>query len=220
MGRSDIDLNTQNPYDLTQWPAHAVTVKAFAMDRTEVSNAEYADFVGATNYVPPRYWRNGKPPSNQEQWPVTNVSLDDVKAFILWRSKRDGVKYRLPTEEEWEYAARNGSQATLYPWGNEWLDDHANVDTSSLKPVGSYPQGASQAGVQDLIGNVWEWTSTDATLYPGNTKVEMPQGKIIRGGAYLEAARGPDAITATRRSVVKPSDKQNSIGFRLVRDGS
>jgi formylglycine-generating enzyme required for sulfatase activity len=218
MGQSD--LPSKSKYDLSQYPARSVDVKTFWMDKTEVTNAEYAGFVLGTKYTPPSYWREGTPPSGQEQWPVTNVSLYDAKAFAEWRAKRDGVKYRLPTEEEWEYAARNGSQATLYPWGNQWLDDSANVDANSLKPVGTHPQGASRSGVLDLIGNAWEWTSTKAALYPGNTMLVIPQGQmIIRGGAYVEPSRGPEAITATRRSWVAPSSKEAAIGFRLVRDG-
>ena len=78
------------------------------MDRTEVSNTEYAEFVNETNHAAPGHWAGNKPPFGQELWPVVNVSFDDATAFAAWRSKRDGVTYRLPTEQEWEYAARNG----------------------------------------------------------------------------------------------------------------
>jgi len=217
MGRSDIDMNSTKPYDLNQYPAHQVMVSTFFMDRTEVTNAEYVGFVSQTKHPPPTYWREGKPPAGQEQWPVTNVSLADADAFAQWRTKRDGVKYQLPTEAQWEYAARNGSQATRYPWGDQMLNDHANVDGNSLKPVASYPLGTSRLGIVDLIGNVWEWTSTKAAVYPGNTKLASPQGQVIRGGAYNEASAGPDAITATRRSFVAPSMKDSTIGFRLAR---
>ena len=218
MGRSDVDLNSRNSYDLNQYPAHQVTVDTFLMDRTEVTNAEYADFVSQTKHPPPTYWREGKPPVGQEQWPVTNVSLADADAFAQWRTKRYGEKYQLPTEEQWEYAARNGSQDTAYPWGDQMLNDHANLDSNSLRPVASYPQGASRSGVLDLIGNAWEWTSTKAAMYPGNTKVTSThQGQVIRGGGYNEPPTGPDAITATRRSFVPPSMKDSTIGFRLVR---
>lgn len=217
MGRSDIDLNSTKPYDLNQYPAHQVTVSTFFMDRTEVTNAEYADFVTETKHQPPSYWREGKPPVGEEKWPVTNVSLADADVFAQWRTKRYGGKYQLPTEEQWEYAARNGSKDTPYPWGDRMINDHANVDGNSLKPVASYPQGASRLGVVDLIGNAWEWTSTKAAVYPGNTKLASPQGQVIRGGAYNEASTGPDAITATRRSFVAPSMKDSTIGFRLVR---
>jgi formylglycine-generating enzyme required for sulfatase activity len=214
------DVPTKSLYDLSQTPARSVDVKTFWMDKTEVTNAEYADFVKEATYAAPGYWNVMNPPSGQEQWPVTNVSIADAKAFADWRSKRDKLKYRLPTEEEWEYAARNGAEGTRYPWGNEWLDGYANVDANSLQPVGSHPQGASRQGVLDLIGNVWEWTSTKAAPYPGNTLLVIPSGQvIIRGGAYVEHSRGPDAIMATRRSYISPSDKEATIGFRLVRDG-
>ncbi len=212
-------VSSKEPYDLGQTPARSVSVKDFWMDKTEVTNAEYADFVAGAKYTAPSYWSNGKPPSGQEQWPVTNVSQADANAFSGWRSQRDSQKYRLPTEEEWEFAARNGSKNTLYPWGNEWLDGRANVDANSLKPVATYPQGASGSGVLDLIGNAWEWTSTKAAAYPGNTLLVIPPGQvIIRGGAFVEPSRGPEAISATRRSWVSPTDKQAAIGFRLVRD--
>jgi formylglycine-generating enzyme required for sulfatase activity/serine/threonine protein kinase len=213
------NVPTQERYDLSQSPAHPVTVRSFWMDKTEVTNAEYADFVKGAKYTAPGYWSNGKPPSGQEQWPVTYVSVADARAFADWRSKRDSLKYRLPNEEEWEYAARNGAEGTLYPWGNQWLDGAANVDANSLKPVGSHPQGASKRGVLDLIGNVWEWTSTKAAPYPGNTLLNIPSGQIIiRGGAYVEPSRGPEAITATRRNWFPPSDKLAAVGFRLVRE--
>jgi len=220
MGRSDVSPNSENTYDLSQYPARSVPVKSFLMDKTEVTNAEYQDFARETKRPLPSYWHDGKPPAGQEMWPVTSVSLDDAEAFADWRSKRDKVKYRLPTESEWEYAARNGSDATLYPWGNKWMDDRANVDTNSLKPVGSYPQGAStRGGLLDLIGNAWEWTSTVAAPYPGNNVLSIPEGQfIIRGGAYSDRSSGPKGITATRRSWLARSDKEPSVGFRLVRD--
>ena len=190
------------------------------MDKTEVTNAEYAEFVKEATYAAPGYWNVMNPPSGQEQWPVTNVSVTDAKAFAEWRSKRDKLKYRLPTEEEWEYSARNGAEGTLYPWGNKWMDGYANVDSNSLQKVGSHPQGASKLGVLDLIGNAWEWTSTKAAPYPGNTLLNIPPGQvIIRGGAYTEPSHGAEAITATRRSWFPSSEKLAGVGFRLVRDG-
>ena len=107
--------------------------------------------------------KNGKPASGDERLPVTNVSLDDAQKFAEWRSRRDGVTYRLPTEEEWEFAARGIDPARRYPWGADWSDGRANVDSQALKPVGSFPQGASPQGALDLIGNAWEWTSSPAS---------------------------------------------------------
>jgi serine/threonine protein kinase/formylglycine-generating enzyme required for sulfatase activity len=219
MGRDDISLESQLAFDLNQYPAHSVKVDTFWMDKTEVTNAEYENFVREMKYPPPSYWSNGKPPQNEEQWPVTSVSLDDANAFAAWRSKRDGFTYRLPEEKEWEYAARNGSANMIYPWGNNWLDGHANVDTKSLKPVGSYLQGASRQGVLDLIGNAWEWTATKYAAYPGNTRLPAPQGEyVIRGGAFGDSGKGAEAITTTRRAVLTRSTKDDKLGFRLVRD--
>ena len=128
-------------------PAHTVTVRDFSMDRTEVTNAEYADFVNETKHIPPGYWNRGRVPSGQENWPVNSVSLNDAKAFAAWRSKRDEVTYRLPTEEEWEYAARNGDMANLYPWGNSWANNSAVVKMASPQAVGSFPRGKNRWGV-------------------------------------------------------------------------
>jgi formylglycine-generating enzyme required for sulfatase activity len=223
MGLTDIEpKSSREGYDWNQWPAHTVSVKDFVMDQTEVTNVEYAVFVNETKHAAPSYWREGKPVAGQEQFPVTNVSLEDANAFAQWRSKRDSVTYRLPTEEEWEYAARNGSQETVYPWGNDWRNECANVDNNPLAPVSSNTQCGSQAGILDLIGNVWEWTSSQAAVYQGNSKwdslgLPQPKGQVIRGGAYDEPSHGPAKITATRRSFVAPTTKLSTLGFRLVR---
>ena len=156
---------------------HAVTVPSFHIDKYEVTNAEYAEFIKATGKPAPEidpslkgsYWEpwNGTdPPSGRDRWPVANVSAKDVEAFAAWLSKRDGVAYRLPTEEEWEFAARNGSNNSLFPWGNSWEEGRANInEKKSPVAVGSFPRGATQSGVQDMIGNVWEWTSSKPRFY-------------------------------------------------------
>jgi serine/threonine-protein kinase len=204
-------------------PAHSVTVPTFYMDNTEVTNAEYAEFVGETRYPPPSHWPGGKIIAGQEMWPVNNVSIDDARAFAAWRSKRDGVAYRLPTEEEWEYAARNGDQANLYPWGNSWANDSAAVKLVSPQWVGSFPAGKNRWGVMDLIGNVWEWTSSKGSVYPGSSLSLPDQDKntfVMRGGSYLSEPSGDRAITATFRDWVAASTRHPTLGFRLVRDGS
>ncbi|HEX8138663.1 MAG TPA: SUMF1/EgtB/PvdO family nonheme iron enzyme [Pyrinomonadaceae bacterium] len=205
-------------------PAHPVTVSDFSMDKTEITNAEYAEFVNETKRTPPSHWPGGKVLAGQEQWPVNNVSLDDAKAFAAWRSKRDGVTYRLPTEEEWEYAARNGQQGNLYPWGNSWANDSAVVKMVSPQGVGSFPGGKNRWGVMDLIGNVWEWTSSKASIYPGNGRLSVPaqdqDSYVMRGGSYASEPSGERAITATFRDWVPASTKHPTLGFRLVRAGS
>jgi formylglycine-generating enzyme required for sulfatase activity len=205
-------------------PAHAVNVLPFMMDRTEVSNTEYADFVRDTNHVAPTHWVGNKPPFGQELWPVVNVSVEDATAFAAWRSKRDGSHYRLPTEEEWEYAARNGEQGDLYPWGTTWRDDAAVLKDATPAAVGSHPGGKNRWGVLDLIGNVWEWTSSKASVYPGNRAVvpgSMVDWVTIRGGCYVSDPTKADApVSSCLREFVPASTKTTLLGFRLVRSGS
>src|SRR5207244_10360386 len=150
MGRND------GPFQ--ERPEHTVTVQTFYMDRTEVTNEEYAQFVRDIHYEPPSHWLRGKPLPLQEKWPVGNVSPRDAEAFAKWRSQRDGVTYRLPTEEEWEYAARNGNKDNLYPWGNTWQSGRAASAGSGVgasQPVGTCARGMSAGGVLDPGGHVW-----------------------------------------------------------------
>jgi serine/threonine-protein kinase len=234
MGRDDVPpmaepLMTQRPQYLlwmyNQWPAHNVTVKPFAIDRTEVTNAEYAEFVKETGQQPPANWDGNRPKAGEEQMPVTDVSYDDAVAFATWRSRRDGVLYRLPTEDEWEYAARGGGDPTrLYPWGSKWEDGRANLGTDSLRPVGSFPQGNTPQGVADMIGNVWEWTTSKASMYEGNNKTKIDPkdlGKIVvRGGSFAKQLDGDHPVTVTSRQWFPHDLHDPRVGFRLVRAGT
>jgi eukaryotic-like serine/threonine-protein kinase len=204
----------------TEGPAHQVTINGFSIDKDEVTNAEYARFVTEANHTPPEQWGSVKAPVGQELLPVSNISYDDAVAFAEWRSKRDGVTYRLPTEEEWEYAARNGDKDNLYPWGNTWATGRAATQETGVgkeQPVGTYPQGGNRWGVQDLIGNVWEWTSSKASLYPGSP-LKLPEVQkgwmVTRGGGYSSQANN---VSATRRDWFAPNYKNAVLGFRLVR---
>jgi serine/threonine-protein kinase len=204
-------------------PAHPVTVQPFSMDRTEVSNSEYADFVAAMKRQPPSHWAGNRPPFGQEMWPVVNISFDDANAFAAWRSKRDGVSYRLPTEEEWEFAARNGERADLYPWGADWQDGVAVLKEATPASVGSRPAGKNIWGVYDLIGNVWEWTSSKVSVYPGNPVVVPSSTQdwiTIRGGCYVsDPAKSDTPVSSCMREFVPPTTKTTLLGFRLVRSG-
>ncbi|HAF25238.1 MAG TPA: hypothetical protein DCK93_20420 [Blastocatellia bacterium] len=203
-------------------PERAATVQKFYMDRTEVTNAEYGQFVHDTNYEPPSDWVKGRPLPGQERWPVANVSPKDAEAFAAWRSKRDRVTYRLPSEEEWEFAARNGGEAKSFPWGNAWEEKRAVVKEATPRPVGSYPAGKNRWGVLDLIGNVWEWTSSKASVYGGAAEIPLENREwvVARGGSY---ASDPDdrqaPISATYRDWYKPTLRHPNFGFRLVRSG-
>jgi formylglycine-generating enzyme required for sulfatase activity/serine/threonine protein kinase len=202
-------------------PEHAVTIQKFLMDRTEVTNAEYAEFVRDTNYEAPGEWVKGKPLAGQERWPVGNVSAKDAEAFAAWRSKRDRVTYRLPTEDEWEFAARDGGQHKLFPWGDTWEERRAVVKGATPRPVGSYPEGKNRWGVLDLIGNVSEWTSSKASVYSG---VPIPPANrdwlVLRGGSYASDPNDPQIpISATYRDWFNPTLRHPTFGFRLVRSG-
>lgn len=202
-------------------PEHEVTVKPFFLDKTEVTNAEYYLFVKESGHIPPAHFVNGKPAPGQEKFPVYFVSHKDAMAFAQWRSKRDGKEYRLPTEAEWEYAARNGSDGNLYPWGNELLEDMAVLDrpNGNALPVGS-KKGANKWGVQDLIGNVWEWTGSEAKLYPGSLGIEnelKDKYFIIRGGGAISASEGDLAVNSTFRVPTEENEANKVLGFRLAR---
>jgi formylglycine-generating enzyme required for sulfatase activity len=202
-------------------PAHQTEVKDFSMDKTEVTNAEYFEFVKQTGYKAPSYWTGGKPIAGEEMQPVVRVSMEDIKAFAEWRSKRDGFKYRLPTEEEWEYAARNGDSANLYPWGNSWEDGRAAVEQTTLRDVSAFPEGKNKWGVEGLIGNAWEWTSSELKPYPNSNfviKKAKSQEFIIRGGGFRSESKGEKAIFATSRLWVEAAREDGFLGFRLVKE--
>lgn len=202
-------------------PSHPVTVPSFEIDRTEVSNAEYADFVRDKQHSAPTHWNGPRPPFGQELWPVVNVSFDDANAFAAWRSGRDGATYRLPTEEEWEYAARNGDKSDLYPWGSDWKEGVAVLKEATPAPVGSREGGKNGWGVFDLVGNVWEWTSSKVSVYPGNPVVVPSSTRdwiAIRGGCYVsDPAKADTPVSSCMREFVPPKTKTTLLGFRLVR---
>jgi eukaryotic-like serine/threonine-protein kinase len=207
-------------------PAHPVTVGNFSIDKTEVTNGEYRQFVREANHQPPEQWGGIKPPVGEELLPVSNISYNDAVAFAAWRSKRDGVTYRLPTEEEWEYAARNGEKDNLYPWGNTWEPGRAATQEAGIgkaQLVGSYREGANLWGVQDLIGNVWEWTSSKASVYKGNPQKLPDQFKdwiVVRGGSFQSQAKGDTPVSGALRDWFAPNYKNPVLGFRLVKSGS
>ena len=214
----------RNGATVAETPVHSVTVKPFVIDKTEVTNYEYEQFVQATGHEAPSHWVGNKPIQGQELLPVTFVSYHDAVAFAEWRSHRDGVQWRLPTEEEWEYAARGGDQDNVYPWGNNWSDENAITKSSGAtmpKDVGSAVNDKTRWGVMDMMGNVYEWTSTKATYYPGSTKqVEGEQRSwyVVRGASF-STGMDPKPISTTRRDWFNENTKVGVLGFRLVRAG-
>ena len=209
---------------------HQVTVASFYLDRYEVTNAEYAEFIKATGRPAPAIdrraeagywepWNDQNPPLGRERWPVASVSPKDVEAFAAWLSKRDGITYRLPTEEEWEYAARNGSANSLFPWGNSWEEGRANINgKKSPVTIGSFPRGATQSGLQDMIGNVWEWTSSKSRFYDAGRPPDVKNARVQRGGSFYEKIP-TEFYDATDRSWFGDENaKFPTIGFRLARN--
>ncbi len=218
MGRDDVPL--KDPTWRDAYPAHLVTVDSFYMNKTEVSNAEYAQFVNEKKYQAPRNWKNNKPPEGEEKFPVTWVSLTDSKAYADWFSKRENKLCSIPTEPQWEFAARNGAQQTTYPWGNDWNRALTNVATASAADVGTTSDTNKIGGIKDLFGNVNEWTSTEYALYPGFPKerADNQEYYVFRGSSWAELLNRLEDSKwmLTRRQAVKADFQFPSLGFRLV----
>ncbi len=141
-------------------PVHRVHLERFWIARTPVTNAQYQIFVETGGHEPPEHWENGRPPKGKESHPVVNVSWHEALAYCRWLSEVTGKAITLPSEAEWEKAARGDGDQREYPWG-DWQEGRANTDELGLNdttPVGIFPEGASPYGVLDLSGNVWEWT--------------------------------------------------------------
>jgi formylglycine-generating enzyme required for sulfatase activity len=144
-----------------------------------ITNAEYKEFIASkSDYKTPKDWKDGTYPEGKQDHPVVNVSFFDAQAYCEWRSKKEGMTYRLPSEEEWEKAAR-GTDGRQYPWGDEFDKDKCNTSESGIgttTPVNKYPDGVSPYGCFDMAGNVWEWT---AIWYD-----EEEKNKVLRGGSW------------------------------------
>jgi iron(II)-dependent oxidoreductase len=251
-GRFTMGTSTE-PWALdNERPAHPVDVAAYFIDRYPVSNGRYREFIDAGGYADPRWWtaegwahRQEAALTGPQHWhgdgtatrfgrrepidwaePVVHVCWYEADAFARWAGKR------LPTEAEWEKAARfdpSTGRSRRYPWGD---DDPgpavANLGQRHLAPapIGAYPAGASPAGVHQLIGDVWEWTGSDFSGYPGFAAFPYreysevffgPDYKVLRGGSF-----GTDASAArgTFRNWDYPIRRQIFSGFRCARDAT
>lgn len=234
-------------------PAHTVDLPAFWIDASAVTNADYLEFVSDGGYDDPRWWTeegwNWRLSSGKQapafwsrtgdQWfrrrfgllepvpahePVQHVSYHEAQAYARWAGKR------LPTEAEWEKAVRHdpATGAVLrFPWGwEEPGERHANLGQRTLRPApaGAFPAGVSPRGVWQPLGDVWEWTSTAFTGYPGFRAFPYPeysevffngQYRVLRGGSW---ATHPTSVRATFRNWDFPSRRQIFAGFRCARD--
>lgn len=196
-------------------PDHVVRLDAFLMDKTEVTHAAYAEFVKAAGRKAPYHWLGGVMPEALARHPVYNVDWDDATAYCAWRGKR------LPTEAEWERAARGGKEGLNYPWGDK-ADAKLAAFGSQAGPVeaGKYP--ANGFGLFDMAGGVSEWCADwFAREYYASSPAENPKGpaegtyKVIRGGAWSDGAA---RITVFFRNWVRPNQKTPNLGFRCARN--
>ncbi len=197
-------------------PSHRVAVKPFFIDIYEVTREEYKKCVDEKKCAPPQGWANDTYPEGTGRQPVTGVTWDNANDYAQWRGKR------LPTEAEWEFAAR-GKEGLRYPWGNEWKADAANANSinNGMKDVGTY-QGASPFGAFDMVGNAFEWTASNWKPYPGGEFPDLlaGKGKVIRGGSWKSLPN--KAATNTYRGGLEATggkDYQNT-GFRCVKDAA
>ncbi|MCK5522791.1 MAG: SUMF1/EgtB/PvdO family nonheme iron enzyme [Thiomargarita sp.] len=203
--------------DSDELPVHWVSVSAFAMGRYEVTFAEYDKFADATGREKP--YDSGWGRGNR---PVIYVSWNDATAYAAWLSEQTGKAYRLPTEAEWEYAARVGMD-TKYWWGNEIGSNQANCDGCASQwddiqtaPVGSF--AANPYGLYDTVGNLWEWTCSEYESsyngkeeYCGSGDSWLP---VVRGGSW---GNWPTHVRAASRLYYSHGTRYYSVGFRLAR---
>ena len=207
-------------------PVTLVTIGCFYMARFPVTNEQYERF--DTQH------RNKRAPWANEKHPVIHVTSLDAEKFCQWLSQKEGRKYRLPTEAEWEYAAR-GLDDRSYPWGEEldqnfyanfadvntafaWRDESINDGFAETAPVGSFPRGSSPFGLEDLSGNVFEWCADFYEAYRGKDTVNRrgPNNgtqRIYRGGSWRSKST---SLRASARHFNNPNCSANDVGFRLV----
>ncbi len=201
-------------------PVHEVTVKDFYISETEITVGQYYEFCTETGWTKPEIpmWGDNK------NLPVVNVSWKDAGAYALWLSRKTGKKYRLPTEVEWEYAARGGKKTSNFIYSGS--NNLENVAWFFETSYGSSPQpvfgkAKNELGIYDMSGNVWEWCKDSYSwkyyIEKGeNSGVNMGAGgnyRVIRGGAWDNEA---STCRVTNRDRDMPESKKGNLGFRLV----
>ena len=210
-------------------PAHNVQIDAFHMGRTEVTNEQYRRFLGDITRNAPQ------PPDFSQDYmsqypnlPVVNVTFGDAQAFAGWLSEKIGLMVRLPTEAEWEFAARGGRNRAPYPWGRDDPEDRARYngnDPNGIKTIGKNDQfGANEFGLFNMAGNVREWVGDvynddyfenlqQPVINPTGPETGPNGERVIRGGSW---DTGDDQLRVSRREKSAPSETDDDIGFRIV----
>jgi formylglycine-generating enzyme required for sulfatase activity len=207
-------------------PVSQVTLSCYYISRHPITNAQYELF-------DPSHSRK-RAAGAGDRHPVVYVNSVEAMKFCQWLSARDRRKYRLPTEAEWEYAAR-GSDGRKYPWGAQegrgdlanfadrntvfaWSDREIDDGYPESSPVGAFPLGASPFGMEDMAGNVWEWCGDSMAQYRANAKTNPRGGnagakRIYRGGSWKSRF---NSLRATTRGSNVPNYSCNDLGFRVV----
>jgi formylglycine-generating enzyme required for sulfatase activity len=203
-------------------PQHKLHLPEFQIARVPVTNAQYALYVQDTKGEAPSHWRGGDVPPGLENHPVVNVSWHAALAYCKWLGEKIQKTVNLPSEAQWEKAARGDQDKRNYPWGDDWRDLHCNSKELGLNdttPVGLFLNGASPYGLLDMSGNVWELTRSEYKGYPYRAedgredlskKVEY---RSLRGGSFNDGAS--DARCAYRYGA-DPGRGNRILGFRVV----
>ncbi len=203
-------------------PQHKVRVVAFEIAQYPVTNWEYYEFTTDTGYRLPRTWNGFMFSEEIGNHPVTGISKKDAEEYSRWLNHRTGSNYYLPTEEEWESAAR-GKDGRIFPWGNTFDPWRCNTNESVKRgttPVGAYsPGGDSPCGAVDMVGNVWEWTSSIFRHYKDDPEEaqETPSAKtryVVRGGAWYYSRK---LARCAAREGMQQDYCSHLVGFRLAR---
>jgi iron(II)-dependent oxidoreductase len=219
MGTVPTGLRKTDPEE----PQRSVLLDVYAIGMYHVTNSQYAQFVEATGHLHPPFWSDER--FNALDHPVVGVSWYDATNFLEWLNSLEKAEYRLPTEAEWERAAR-GTDGWEYPWGDTWDASRANTSESQnkcLMPVGSYPSGVSPYGCYDMAGNAYDWCSDwfhmETYKYsPAENPLGPDEGrrKVIRGGSWI--ARGEFAARCANRAAYEPIQAVHSVSFRIAVD--
>jgi len=196
-------------------PPHEVDLKAFWIDKYEVTFEQYMQFVAESDVSTKGDWRRYFD-ENKPMIPVFNVIYDDALAYAKWAKKR------LPTQEEWEKAAiwdPKEQRQRKYPWGDEWDSDKANTATRNLADIGKFSGDVSYYGAHDMLGNVYEWTSSFYDAYPGAKVKDKNFGiklMVVKGASlYIDGQNYPLSARAAF-----PSNTILSMGFRCAKDAT
>ncbi len=214
-----VEFGFAKPLYLDEHPLQRISLPDYYIDRTEVTQKAYREFVKKTGAPSPKHWKEGKPDPADEMLPVTWVDWFQAQRYCEWRGKR------LPTEAEWEKAAR-GTDGREFPWGNEFEGQKANTADAKrggLAPVGSFPESRSPTGVDDLTGNAWEWTLDWYMPYPNSPHHSEHFGrkfKVVRGGSW--GGQGghyflPEFYRIAYRFPAPPVARFADFGFRCVK---